>query len=100
MDIKLRSATNQKNQFEINEEFLKIATKKEVFVKVVFDKNITNDEIEFCTYLAKKYNVLLILQPKMPIDKGLDIENIFEKFYKKYENVRLIPQVHKFLNVL
>ena len=100
MDIKLNSATNQKNQFQTNEDFLKIATKKEVFIKVVFDKNITNDEIEFCTYLAKKYNVLLILQPKMPIDKGLDIENIFEKFYKKYENVRLIPQVHKFLNVL
>ena len=100
MDIKLESATNQKAQFKINEEFLKIATKKEVFLKVVFDKNISNDEIEFCSSLAKKFGVLLVLQPKMPMDKNLEVENIFEKFYKKYENVRLIPQVHKFLNVL
>lgn len=100
MDVKLESATNQKAQFKINEEFLKIANQKEVFLKVVFDKNITNDEIEFCSSLAKKYGVLLVLQPKMPMDKDLDIENIFEKFYEKHENVRLIPQVHKFLNVL
>lgn len=100
MDIKLESATKQQKQYKNNEEFLKIATKKEVFLKVVFDKNILDDEIEFCCNLAKKYNVLLVLQPKMPMEKNLNIEEIFEKFYKKYENVRLIPQVHKFLNVM
>jgi len=100
MDIKLESATKQVNQFKVNEEFLKIATKKEAFIKVVFDKNITQEEIDYCATLAKKYDILLVLQPKMPMDKDLNIENIFEKFYKKYESVRLIPQVHKFLNVM
>ena len=99
MDIKLQSATGQKNLFFENEEFLKIAQKKETFIKVVFDENISDDEIEKVTYLAKKYNTLLILQPKMPINKGLDLDNIYNKFYKKYKNIRLIPQVHKYLNL-
>lgn len=99
MDIKLESATGQKNLFFENEEFLQIAQKKETFIKAVFDENISDDEIEKTTTLAKKYNTLLILQPKMPINKGLDLDNIYNKFYKKYKNIRLIPQVHKYLNL-
>ena len=99
MDIKLESATGQKNLFFENEEFLKIAQKKETFIKAVFDENISDDEIEKTTTLAKKFNTLLILQPKMPINKGLDLDNIYNKFYKKYKNIRLIPQVHKYLNL-
>ena len=99
MDIKLESATGQPNLFFENEEFLKIAQKKETFAKIVFDENISDDEIEKTTTLAKKYNTLLILQPKMPINKGLDLDNIYNKFYKKYKNIRLIPQVHKYLNL-
>ena len=99
MDIKLQSATGQKNLFFESEEFLKIAQKKETFIKVVFDENISDDEIEKTTTLAKKFNTLLILQPKMPINKGLDLDNIYNKFYKKYKNIRLIPQVHKYLNL-
>ena len=99
MDIKLKSATEQDNLFFENEEFLKIAQKKETFAKIVFDENISDDEIEKTTTLAKKYNILLILQPKMPMNKKLDLDIIYDKFYKKYKNIRLIPQVHKFLNL-
>ena len=84
----------------LNEKFLQIASKKEAFIKVVFDKNIIQEEIDYCSFLAKKYGVLLVLQPKMPMDNGLDFEKIFNQFFEKYENVRLIPQVHKFLNVV
>jgi organic radical activating enzyme len=100
MDVKLQSATGQPNRFNCNEEFLKIASKKEAFIKVVFDENIVKEEIEACVNLAKKYGVLLVLQPKMPMNKDLKIEEIYNKFYENYEDVRLIPQVHKFLNVM
>ena len=100
MDIKLNSATKQKNKFLENEKFLDIANKKEVFIKVVFDKNINNDEINNVVELAKKHNNLIVLQPKMPMDKELAFEEIFDKFYSKYKNTRLIPQVHKFLNII
>ena len=100
MDIKLKSATDEKNRFDDNEKFLEIANKKEVFIKVVFDNNIADDEIISCIKLAKKNNNLIILQPKMPMSEKLNIEEIFDKFYKNYKNIRLIPQVHKFLNLL
>ena len=99
MDIKLESATGQKNRFQDNKNFLEIANKKEVFVKIVFDKNISDDEIENCIKLAEKHNNTIILQPKMPIDKDFNFMEIFDKFHKSYKNTRLIPQVHKFLNV-
>lgn len=97
-DIKIKSATNEENNFLKNEEFLKIASKKEVFVKVVFDNNINEDEIEKIVDIAKKFDIMIVLQPKMPILEN-NIQYIFDKFYLKYKNTRLIPQVHKFLNI-
>ncbi|MBQ8636281.1 7-carboxy-7-deazaguanine synthase QueE [bacterium] len=100
MDIKLESATGQKTRYIHNQKFLEVASKKEVFIKVVFDKNIIQEEIDYCCECAKKYDIPLILQPKMPMDGDLDFEKIFNKFCEKYKNVRLIPQVHKFLNIM
>ena len=99
MDIKLKSASGMKFSLITFDDFISIAKQKEVFAKVVFDENITNSEINEASALAKKYGILLVLQPKMPQDKNLDIEDIFNKFYDKYKNIRLIPQVHKFLNI-
>ena len=99
MDIKLKSAAGIEFSLITFDEFLEIAKQKEVFAKVVFDENILDEEIKECCELAKKYQTELILQPKMPMSTSLDIEGIFDKFYKQYKNVRLIPQMHKFLNL-
>jgi len=99
MDIKLESATQQKNNFPENDNFLDIASKKDVFIKVVFDKNIKENEIQEVIKLAKKYNKTVVLQPKMPLGKDVDLNKIFNDFYKHYKNIRLICQTHKFLNL-
>ena len=99
MDIKLNSAGGQENKFFENEKFLEIAHKKECFIKIVFDNSITDEEICKSSELAKKYAVPIILQPKMPMDNDLAMINIFDEFYDLYKNIRLIPQIHKFLNL-
>lgn len=99
MDIKLKSATGQENRFLDNEKFLAIASKKKVFIKVVFDNSITDEEIFETIKLAKNYNTEIILQPKMPMSDDLRLEEIFNKFFLKYKNIRLIPQTHKFLHL-
>ena len=105
MDIKLNSASRNGDLFKLHEKFIKTAieTEKEIFAKVVFDENISDDEIEKTLNLSEKYNLQIILQPMMNgniISANLrDIINVFNKFAVKYKNVRLIPQVHKFLNV-
>ena len=99
MDIKLQSSTGQENQFSQNDEFARIASRKIAFIKIVFDENIKDEEIEKTIEIAKKYNLTIILQPKMPMSAGFQPEEIFYKYFKEYKNIRLIPQVHKFLNI-
>lgn len=102
-DIKLASCTGGNNLFSEHDSFLAVASSKELFAKIVFDTNITEDEIMQCCKLGAKYGIELILQPKT-VDNNLAVTNefielILDKFLKKYKKVRLIPQVHKFLNV-
>ena len=105
MDIKLPSTTGMPDLFKEHDNFIKIAKKhsKEIFAKVVFDTNITDDEINKVIKIAKENNILIILQPKMDGEilnlKTEFINKIFYRFVSKYQNIRLIPQVHKFLNV-
>lgn len=99
MDIKLESATGEKNDFSVNDEFLLVARDSNVFAKVVFDENITEKEISAIANLGLKHGIEIILQPKMPISKNLDMTGIFQKLYSKYSRICLIPQTHKFLNL-
>lgn len=102
-DIKLESAVKQKLNFTETERFFKLCSGKDVFAKIVFDKNITDDEIDFAAKLACRCNFNIVLQPMMT-KNGMSVtsefcEKVFEKFYTKYHNVRLIPQTHKFLDL-
>ncbi len=99
MDIKLESATGEKNDFSLSDEFLLVARDSNVFAKVVFDENITEKEILELANLGLKHGIEIILQPKMPMSKNLDAAGIFQKLYNKYSRIRLIPQVHKYLNL-
>lgn len=105
MDIKLNSATAEGDLFLTHNKFVEIAKKhdKEIFLKMVFNEDITEDEVLKSVDLARKYDIELILQPEMK-DKNLGILSskmleIFNKFNLLYEKIRLIPQVHKFLNI-
>lgn len=104
-DIKLPSSSGIENSFAVHDEFFKVAKKynKEFFAKIVFDENILDDEISHCLKLADKYNIPLILQPKTTEDKilfdGEKIQDIFDKFLKIRPDVRVIPQVQKFLQI-
>ncbi len=115
-DIKLPSCSGVNNSFELHEMFYNSVSQSvnksynnfsylnnNSFAKVVFDSNITSDEIDKTVELAMKYHFEIILQPRMIDDKlsvGTEfMMKIFETFVKKYKYTRLIPQVHKFINV-
>lgn len=102
-DIKLPSCTGLKDLWEDHNTFFNISKEKNVFAKIVFDSNITEEEIELAGRLGQKYNIELVLQPKMDESNPLVNKEFMEKtldlFLSQYKNVRLIPQVHKFLNV-
>ncbi|MDR1168736.1 MAG: 7-carboxy-7-deazaguanine synthase QueE [Heliobacteriaceae bacterium] len=102
-DIKLESASGVPNSIKFHEKFFQNCRGLETFAKIIFDENITDCEIESCAKLAGQFNLPLILQPKMNGDKmsiTLDFAvEILDRFLAKYPNVRLIPQIHKFMGL-
>lgn len=102
-DIKLQSCTGGNNLFNEHDRFFSVALCKKLFAKIVFDNNITEEEITQCCKLGAKYGIELILQPKngtngIEVDKDFMLE-ILDRFLKKYKKVRLIPQTHKFIDI-
>lgn len=102
-DIKLPSCTGLLPYWNEHDKFFSKAKDKNLFAKIVFDDNITDDEIMKSVDLALKYDIEIILQPKftnnLPESDMDFVEKVMDKFLSKYKKVRLIPQVHKFLNV-
>lgn len=102
-DIKLESATGIKDTYKFHDTFFEIAKQKECFAKIVFNNNISDEEIQKCCELAQKHNLPLILQPEMINDKPSITagfcEKILDNFLQLHPNTRLIPQMHKFLNI-
>lgn len=107
MDIKLPSAANMSPLWEKHIEFLKIAREKDVFVKVVVtDDTLEGDIIEARNIVGKfNHNMPFILQPASMDEKGtfkiatkrlLSYLNLSEE---RLRNVRVIPQVHKFMSI-
>ena len=102
-DIKLPSATGMPAQWNIHDKFFEIASKKKLYAKVVFDSKITDDEIENVCNLANKHNIELVLQPMMigktPSVTSEFMQQILDRCLQKHKRTRLIPQVHKFIDV-
>ncbi len=104
MDYKLSSATGHASKHDIHKRFLHIAKQhnKNIFIKVVFDSNITEEEIQHVCELAEENQVFISLQPIVKdgkISKTIDLLGIMDRFLHYYSNVRLIPQVHTFLGL-
>lgn len=101
-DIKLPSSSGQ-NLFDVHEKFFEICKNKEVFIKAVFDNSITDEELKRVCEIAGKFGFELVFSPVMKNDKPVVDGEFMEKTLKKacsiYNKTRLIPQVHKFLNL-
>lgn len=107
MDFKLPSSTLDPPFWEEHEAFLKIAQKKEVFVKVVVTAETLEEELIRAVELIRSTNpaIPLILQP-VSTEKGPDPEALFviqKRFYPlaapKLKKVLIIPQMHKIWGV-
>lgn len=105
MDIKLNSVSNQGDFFITHDKFIELAKHHniETFVKVVLDNSVTDEEIKSTSKICQKHSILLILQPMMKDShlslSGSELISVYNKFLQYYSNVRVIPQMHKFLHV-
>lgn len=108
MDFKLPSSTNGKPYWEEHEKFLKIASKKKVFVKAVVTADTKKSDIEEAITLIKKIDAKIpfIIQPATPVkdmDKVIS-QNRLQEFFDLtlkggIKDSRIIPQVHKIMGI-
>lgn len=104
LDIKLPSATHERPFWEVHEQFIQVALTKPCYAKIVFDETMTNEESERVGDLIRRYPFLpFIFQPVSPVQKRdlAKIFKIFQRFSTQFpkQQIRLIPQVHKFLGI-
>lgn len=107
MDFKLPSSTGLKPLWETHRQFLQIATRKDVFVKVIISDQTTSDDIEIACALIQSTDITvpLILQPVTPVAnqgaikpcRALELQSLA---LNRLKDVRIIPQAHKMMGQL
>jgi len=104
MDLKLPSSTQCRPFWEEHEEFLKIARKKEVFTKTVISEDTTREDVIRAAELVAGIDAEIpcVLQPNY-FDNPEAVMRKCLEYQKEYSNrlkdVRIIPQVHKYLKL-
>ena len=107
VDIKLPSVTKDKPHWNEHSRFLKVAFKKEFFVKVVVSKDIDTADFDKAVELMKKLNfdIPFIIQPETrPRSCALNISSdelmrLQARALASLNQVLIIPQAHKMLGV-
>lgn len=102
MDFKLPSAMHGNSYWREHEEFLRLAIKREVYVKVVISGETTQHEMEQAIKLIADTDrtIPLILQPVTPVNGVTSVAAVTvlhwqEIAMKSLCDVRVIPQTHK-----
>lgn len=107
MDMKLPSSNRGRNFWTRHRDFLNIARKKTVFVKVVATAKTSLDEIRKVIAIIDDIDadIPLVIQPVTPanrVRKKVQPDKLFEfqRLAKMVLNdVRIIPQMHKLIGV-
>lgn len=100
VDFKIPTATGRPGMWKKHEEMLRMAAKKEVFIKMVINENLIPRELEQVVSIIEKVdkNIPLIIQPVFG-SKIPDLLDIQKKALQRINDVRIIPQVHKYLGL-
>lgn len=104
MDLKLPSSTKCRPYWAEHEAFLEIAKQKEVFLKTVISSQTEQEDIEKAVAVVAKVipEALFILQPNTYdlSDGVLKKCYAFEEYCAaRLKNVRILPQMHKFMKI-
>lgn len=99
LDFKIPSATGCAQLWQQHEQSLVIAAGRDVFVKVVVNGNLLPEEFDTACAIVARVNkhVPFIIQPVFGKDMP-DLLALQKQALDVLTDVRVIPQVHKYLN--
>ena len=104
VDLKLPSSTGLNAFWDRHKKFLKIASKKEAFLKTVICRSTQKEDLKEALNLVKEVNkyMILVLQPNTSEDHGqLDekLQNFKDICTRNSIITCIIPQVHKIIGI-
>jgi len=106
MDIKLSSVCGFPTPWDLHRSFLRVSAGKTTCVKLVVDAHTPSVEVEMAADLVRSLtpDTVLVLQPltrndrvHIPSSRLLELQAVA---LKHVADVRVIPQTHRFLNLL
>ncbi|MFH1202379.1 MAG: 7-carboxy-7-deazaguanine synthase QueE [Candidatus Omnitrophota bacterium] len=102
MDFKLPSSTGLKSFWDEHKKFLGLASRKDVFVKTVICHSTKKDDLDRAIGLLRSMDldIPLVLQPNFfETDNSLlrKISEFQEMALNRLKDVRVIPQIHKYI---
>lgn len=100
MDIKLPSSTGMSEDFwNRQREFLKIASQKDVFVKMVICESTTDEDVTRAVHIMREINpsAILVLQPDSysPVELAQKLDRMKALSRTEHITACVIPQVHR-----
>lgn len=105
MDIKLPSNTGERAFWDEHQRFLHLAGTK-AYVKVLVDSGTDRADVERAARLVRESapNAAVFLQPISGEDGRVDIDqtkldSFFDDARRHLSDVRVLPQIHKFLRI-
>lgn len=104
MDIKLPSSAGSKNYWQEHARFLKLACERELFVKTVICNSTDLGDFRMALELLNsiRREIPLVLQPnyfEIGYSLGKKIEEFKRMSLEYLSDVRVLPQLHKILEV-
>ncbi len=104
MDIKLPSSTQCPPFWKEHEEFLKVSLARDCFIKIVISSATLKEDIVKAVDIVSKINrdIVFVLQPNFfDLQNGVTKKCLeFQEYSRQYlRQVRIIPQMHKFLKL-
>jgi 7-carboxy-7-deazaguanine synthase len=104
MDFKLPTSVGGQEYWAAHDEFLAVAREKDVFIKAVITKRTGMVDIISAVNIIVQHDpaIPLFLQPNFYEldDELLERCAEFQQYCATYlEDVRILPQVHKFMNL-
>ena len=105
MDFKLESVSGSATPWDDHQTFLQTAGDKLLCAKLVVSAMSSVEEVEHAARIMQKSDMTadLILQPMTSTDESISAQHLFtlqECAAKIYPSVRIIPQTHRWLNLL
>ncbi|MFA5275309.1 MAG: 7-carboxy-7-deazaguanine synthase QueE [Candidatus Omnitrophota bacterium] len=104
MDAKLPSSTGMPGFWEAHSKFLKIASRREVFIKAIVCASTKEEDLRLAIEMIKNVNkaVMLVLQPNsFEDDKALaeKLKNFRNICFQEKISTCVIPQIHKIIGL-